>query len=133
MNQFFSFHSRAAEREQKLIEEETQKRVEEMVAKRVEGELAKHKDEIDSEVMRRVEEAKKVMEKQMLEEFERRKVEQMEALRKKEVKCKLQSCMLVETIEQLWHCIFGLGCIWLQFTICKKILKVKDCKLCRNV
>ena len=57
-----------------------------MVAKRVDEELAKHKDEIDSEVMRRVEEAKKVMEKQMLEEFERRKVEQMEALRKKEVK-----------------------------------------------
>lgn len=61
-----------------------------MVAKRVEEELAKHKDEIDTEVMRRVEEAKKVMEKQMLEEFERRKVEQMEALRKKEVKFDIQ-------------------------------------------
>lgn len=61
-----------------------------MVAKRVDEELAKHKDEIDTEVMRRVEEAKKVMEKQMLEEFERRKVEQMEALRKKEVKFDFQ-------------------------------------------
>lgn len=94
--------SRAAEREQKLIEEETQKRVEEMVAKRVEGELAKHKDEIDTEVMRRVEEAKKVMEKQMLEEFERRKVEQMEALRKKEVKSGFQYCMLLEAKRYMY-------------------------------
>lgn len=71
-----------------------------MVAKRVEGELAKHKDEIDTEVMRRVEEAKKVMEKQMLEEFERRKVEQMEALRIKEVKLKYQECMLMEAQDR---------------------------------
>lgn len=81
-----------------------------MVAKRVEEELAKHKDEIDTEVMRRVEEAKKVMEKQMLEEFERRKVEQMEALRKKEVKFDIQKLELVIILGQPWHwhfCVFS--------------------------
>lgn len=81
-----------------------------MVAKRVDEELAKHKDEIDTEVMRRVEEAKKVMEKQMLEEFERRKNEQMEALRQKEVKFELQKCILMEALEQLWHSFSNKSC-----------------------
>lgn len=43
-----------------MIEEETQKRVEELVAKRVAEELERRKDEIEAEVLRRVEEAKKV-------------------------------------------------------------------------
>lgn len=42
------------------MEEETTKRVEELVAKRVQEELEKRKDEIEAEVLRRVEEAKKV-------------------------------------------------------------------------
>lgn len=69
-----------------LVEEETQKRVEEMVAKRVEEQLAKRKDEIDAEVMKRVEEAKTVMEKQMMEEFEKRRQEHLEEQQMKEVK-----------------------------------------------
>lgn len=69
-----------------IIEEETQKRVEELVAKRVEEQLAKRKDEIDAEVMKRVEEAKSVMEKQMVEEFEKRRQEQLEEQQMKEVK-----------------------------------------------
>ena len=44
-----------------MIEEETQKRVEELVAKRVAEELERRKDEIEAEVLRRVEEAKKVI------------------------------------------------------------------------
>ena len=42
------------------MEEETTKRVEELVAKRVQQELERRKDEIEAEVLRRVEEAKKV-------------------------------------------------------------------------
>lgn len=83
---FHLIFSRAAEREQKLIEEETAKRVEEMVAKRVEEEIAKRKDEIGTEVLRRVEEAKQIMEKQMLEEFEKKRQEHLEEQQIKEVK-----------------------------------------------
>ena len=43
---------------------EAQKRIEELVAKRVEEELEKRREEIEAEVLRRVEEAKKVMEEQ---------------------------------------------------------------------
>ena len=46
-----------------------------MVALRVAEELEKRKDEIEAEVLRRVEEAKQIMEKQMLEELERRRKE----------------------------------------------------------
>lgn len=80
------FHSsRATEKEKMMVEEETQKRVEELVANRVEEQLAKRKDEIDAEVMKRVEEAKTVMEKQMVEEFEKRQQEQLEEQQMKEV------------------------------------------------
>ena len=49
-------------------------------------ELERRKDEIEAEVLRRVEEAKKMMEQQMLEEMERRKQEQIEEARKREVR-----------------------------------------------
>ena len=51
---------RQEELEARLVEEETTKRVEELVAKRVQEELERRKDEIEREVLRRVEEAKKV-------------------------------------------------------------------------
>lgn len=56
-----------------------------MVAKRVEEELERRKDEIEAEVRRRVEEAKKIMEKQMLEELERQREAELEAQKMKEV------------------------------------------------
>ena len=56
-----------------------------MVAKRVEEELEKRKDDIEKEVLRRVEEAKKVMEETMMKELEQRKQEQLEEARKREV------------------------------------------------
>ena len=56
------------------------------MAQRVEEELEKRKDEIEQEVLRRVEEAKRIMEKQMLEEMERQRQVEMEAQKKKEVK-----------------------------------------------
>lgn len=76
---------RAAERQKMIVEEEVAKKVEEMVAKRVEEELAKRKDEIELEVLRRVEEAKSVMEKQIIEEFEKKRSEEQEFQQKKEV------------------------------------------------
>lgn len=51
---------RQEELEAKLVEEETAKRVEQLVAERVQQELERRKDEIEAEVLRRVEEAKKV-------------------------------------------------------------------------
>ena len=71
--------------EEKIIEEEVAKRVEELVAKRVEEELEKRKDEIEAEVLRRVEEAKRIMEKQMLEEMEKQREAELVAQRQKEV------------------------------------------------
>lgn len=79
------FASRQQEIEEKLIEEETARRVEELVAKRVEEELEKRKDEIEREVLRRVEEAKRIMEKQLLEELERQRQAELAAQKAREV------------------------------------------------
>ena len=57
-----------------------------MVSKRVEEELERRRDEIEAEVLRRVEEAKKVLEAQMLEEMEKRKQEQLEEDKRREVR-----------------------------------------------
>lgn len=67
------------------MEAAANKRIEELVAIRVEEELEKRKDEIEQEVLRRVEEAKKVMEETMMQELEQRKKEQLEEARKREV------------------------------------------------
>ena len=67
------------------MEAAANKRIEELVAIRVEEELEKRKDEIEKEVLRRVEEAKKVMEETMMLELEQRKQEQLEEARKREV------------------------------------------------
>lgn len=77
---------RQREVEQKQVEELAARRVEELVAKRVEEELERRKDEIEAEVLRRVEEAKRLMEEQMLEELEKKKKEQEEEQRKREVR-----------------------------------------------
>jgi len=61
------------------------KRIEEMVALRVAEELEKRKDEIEAEVLRRVEEAKQIMEQQMLQELERRRKERLEEENRREV------------------------------------------------
>ena len=84
LNAFILFR-RQKEQEQKMIEEETAKRIEEMVAQRVAEELEKRRDEIEAEVLRRVEEAKQIMEKQMLEELERRRKERLEEEARREV------------------------------------------------
>jgi len=76
---------RQKEQEQKIVEEETVKRIEEMVALRVAEELEKRKDEIEAEVLRRVEEAKQIMEQQMLQELERRRKERLEEENRREV------------------------------------------------
>lgn len=55
-----SYFRRQDELESRLIEDETAKRVEEELAKRVQQLLYERKDEIEAEVLRRVEEAKKV-------------------------------------------------------------------------
>ena len=88
---------RQKELEEKLIEEEVARRVEELVAKRVEEELEKRKEEIEAEVLRRVEEAKKIMEQQMLNELESQRQAELEAQKQKEVNS-LPSSSLGDTL-----------------------------------
>ena len=76
---------RQKELEARQVEIEANRRIEQLVAKRVEEELEKRKDEIEKEVLRRVEEAKKIMEETMMKELELRKQEQLEEARKREV------------------------------------------------
>lgn len=51
----------------------------------MEEELEKRKDEIEREVLRRVEEAKRIMEKQLLEELERQRHAELAAQKAREV------------------------------------------------
>lgn len=74
--------------EAKNIEDEANKRIEELVAARVAEELERRREEIEAEVLRRVEEAKVIMEAQMLAEMEKRKQEQLEEAQKREVRIK---------------------------------------------
>ena len=85
MNPLISDCRRQKEQEQKSIEDAANKRIEELVAQRVAEELERRRDEIEAEVLRRVEEAKKVMEAEMLLEMERRKQEQLEEAKRREV------------------------------------------------
>ena len=76
---------RQKEQDQKTIEDAANKRIEDLVAQRVAEELERRRDEIEAEVLRRVEEAKKIMEAEMVEEMERRKQEQLEDTKRREV------------------------------------------------
>jgi len=79
------YYRRQKELEAKLVEEETAKRIEEMVAKRVEEELERRREEIEAEVLRRVEAAKEQLEAEMMEELQRQKAAQLEEERRREV------------------------------------------------
>ena len=71
-----------------------------MVSKRVEEELERRRDEIEAEVLRRVEEAKKVLEAQMLEEMEKRKQEQLEEDKRREVRS-LDLSLYLDNVKNL--------------------------------
>ena len=79
------------ELEARFIEEETQRRIDELVAERVAAELQKRKSEIEEEVLKRVEDAKRVMERQLVEEMERKQKQQEEEEERKKVSAKLFS------------------------------------------
>lgn len=68
-----------------MVEEVAAKRLEELVARRVEEELERRRDEIEAEVLKRVEEAKRLMEQQMLEELQEKRRQQEEDQKKREV------------------------------------------------
>ena len=82
----FLTYRRIKDVELKSIEEKANERIEELVAKRVEEELERRREEIEAEVLRRVAEAKKVMEAQMMEELEKRKAEQLAEAERREVR-----------------------------------------------
>ena len=71
-----------------------------MVSKRVEEELERRRDEIEAEVLRRVEEAKKILEAQMLEEMEKRKQEQLEEAKRREVRF-ISMTYIINTLLEL--------------------------------
>ena len=79
------------ELEARFIEEETQRRIDELVAERVAAEIQKRKSEIEEEVLKRVEEAKRVMERQLVEEMERKQKQQEEEEERKKVSAKFNS------------------------------------------
>lgn len=68
-----------------MIEDEAARRIEFLVKRRVEEELEKRKDEIETEVARRVEAAKVQMEREMMIELEKRREAAREEERKREV------------------------------------------------
>lgn len=68
-----------------MIEDEAARRIELLVKRRVEEELEKRKDEIETEVARRVEAAKIQMEREMMIELEKRREAAREEERKREV------------------------------------------------
>jgi len=99
--------------EEKLIEEEVARRVEAIVAKRVEEEMEKRKEEIEAEVLRRIEDAKQAMEAEMLAELERKRQAELKAQQIKEVQ-------LVDRLyddDVNWHFSFWICAAILQLTV----------------
>lgn len=108
------YFRRQREIEQKLVEEETARRIEIMVQKRVEEELEKRKEEIEADVLRRVEEAKKIMEKEMMEEMEKRRLVLLEEEKKREVKINfIVALWLLQRLE----CFVSNLKSWLQMIV----------------
>ncbi|XP_049318585.1 UPF0430 protein CG31712 isoform X7 [Bactrocera dorsalis] len=73
----------------KIIKDETSKRIELLVKKRVEEELIRRKDEIEKEVMRRVEAAKSEMERDLMFELEKQREQIREEARHREAEERL--------------------------------------------
>jgi len=71
---------RQKETRENLIQTEVERRVKEIVDTRVRDELERRKDEIENEVKRRVDVLKRNMEKQMLNELEKRNNEELKNL-----------------------------------------------------
>ena len=85
------------------------RRVEALVKQRVEEELEKRKDEIEAEVLRRVEEAKRIMERQMLEELEKQREAELQSQRAKEVGCGRTDCSSPLLDMVLWQAFGRVG------------------------
>lgn len=68
-----------------LVEEEAAKRIELLVKRRVEEQLEKRREEIEQEVIKRVNAAKAVMEQEMMIELEKRREQIREEERRHEV------------------------------------------------
>ena len=62
------------------------------------AEIQKRKSEIEEEVLKRVEEAKRVMERQLVEEMERKQKQQEEEEERKKVSAKLISFQLMPVL-----------------------------------
>ena len=73
--------------EKKQMDEEVEARVAKMMAQRLADEIELRKDEIEAEVQRRVVEARKLMEKELIDEFEKQKQAEFKRQLEKEVGC----------------------------------------------
>lgn len=105
------------EAEDKLIEETAAKRVEEEIARRVEEEIARRRHEIETEVVRRVEEAKRVMEQQMLEDLERQRKAQEDEQKRLEVK-EFASSLIVppSCVHEFWQFVYRV-CLFFDLSL----------------
>ena len=72
------------------------------------AEIQKRKSEIEEEVLKRVEEAKRVMERQLVEEMERKQKQQEEEEERKKVSAKLMSFHTNQLIPVLFFALVPL-------------------------
>lgn len=86
---YYFIFRRQKESRENLIQSEVERRVKDIVETRVREELERRKDEIENEVKRRVDVLKRVMEKQMLSELEKRNSDEMKKLIMREVKMEI--------------------------------------------
>jgi len=112
--------------EEKLIEEEVARRVEAIVAKRVEEEMEKRKEEIEAEVLRRIEDAKRAMEAEMLAELERKRQAELKAQQIKEVQLVDRLCA-ADDDDVHWSCS-----LWTCAAILQIMMTVRTCDISQN-
>ena len=92
--------------ESKLTEVETQRMIDECVNKRIKEEIEKKDAQIDLEVCRRVEDAKKILERQMKEELQSKKEEMEREMQEQEVSVLVMFPMSEITSlnrARIWH------------------------------
>jgi len=92
---------RLADIESKLTEVETQRTIDECVNKRVREEMAKKDSEIDAEVCRRVDDAKKILERSMKEELDSKKEEMEKEIESQEEEHQKEIQSLQSIVESL--------------------------------
>ena len=126
---------RASEMQAKFIEEETHRRIEDVVNKRVEEELAKRKIDIDEEVMKKVEEAKKHVQQHLQIEYERKEEAIIDKYKLKEVNMQYIFSLFYDLCTEVQFQTLSLECntnIISSVLCCQMGVKGYDSTNCRE-